>query len=87
MRYDTVPDHEIEHPRDAITNVSSCAICGSYLHLYDHFMPGMMAAVDICWAQAFTKRHAYRRVSRRIAATAGFEAPRGIENALPYPPI
>lgn len=87
VRYDTVPDPEIEHPRDAIINVSSCAICGSYLHLYDHFMPGMMTAVDICWAQALTKRHAYRRVSRRIAATAGFEAPRGIENALPYPPI
>ncbi|SJN14477.1 Threonine dehydrogenase and related Zn-dependent dehydrogenases [Halomonas citrativorans] len=87
MRYDTVPDPEIEHPRDAIINVSSCAICGSYLHLYDHIMPGMMTAVDICWAQALTKRHAYRRVSRRITAAAGFEAPLGIENALPYPPI
>ncbi|MFB9868700.1 zinc-dependent alcohol dehydrogenase [Vreelandella sulfidaeris] len=41
IRYDTVPDPEIEHPRDAIINVSSCAICGSDLHLYDHFMPGM----------------------------------------------
>ncbi|MBP5979719.1 MAG: glutathione-dependent formaldehyde dehydrogenase [Halomonas sp.] len=41
VRYDTVPDPEIEHPRDAIINVSSCAICGSDLHLYDHFIPGM----------------------------------------------
>lgn len=41
VRYDTVPDPEIEHPRDAIVNVSSCAICGSDLHLYDHFIPGM----------------------------------------------
>ncbi|WP_043531511.1 zinc-dependent alcohol dehydrogenase [Litchfieldella xinjiangensis] len=41
IRYDTVPDPEIEHPRDAIINVSSCAICGSDLHLYDHFIPAM----------------------------------------------
>lgn len=41
IRYDTVPDPEIEHPRDAIINVSSCAICGSDLHLYDHFIPSM----------------------------------------------
>lgn len=41
VRYDTVPDPAIEHPRDAIINVSSCAICGSDLHLYDHYMPGM----------------------------------------------
>lgn len=41
VRYDTVPDPEIEHPRDAIINVSSCAICGSDLHLYDHFIPSM----------------------------------------------
>ena len=41
VRYDTVPDPTIEHPRDAIINVSSCAICGSDLHLYDHYMPGM----------------------------------------------
>ncbi|WP_454017393.1 zinc-dependent alcohol dehydrogenase [Azospirillum sp. Marseille-Q6669] len=41
VRYDTVPDPEIEQPRDAIVKVTSCAICGSDLHLYDHFMPGM----------------------------------------------
>ena len=41
VRYDTVPDPQIEHPRDAIINVSSCAICGSDLHLYDHFIPSM----------------------------------------------
>jgi len=37
----TVPDPLIEHPRDAIVKVSSCAICGSDLHLFDGFMPGM----------------------------------------------
>ena len=41
MRYDTVPDPIIEHPRDVIVKVSSCAICGSDLHFYDGFMPGM----------------------------------------------
>jgi threonine dehydrogenase-like Zn-dependent dehydrogenase len=41
IRCETVPDPEIEHPRDAIIKVTSCAICGSDLHLYDGFMPGM----------------------------------------------
>ena len=41
IRCDNVPDPMIEDPRDAIIKVTSCAICGSDLHLYDHFMPGM----------------------------------------------
>jgi len=41
IRCETVPDPEIEEPRDAIVKVTSCAICGSDLHLYDHFMLGM----------------------------------------------
>jgi len=41
VRCETVPDPTIEHPRDAIIKVSSCAICGSDLHLFDGFMPGM----------------------------------------------
>ena len=41
IRCDTVPDPQIEDPRDAIIRVTSCAICGSDLHLYDGFMPGM----------------------------------------------
>ncbi|MES2887883.1 MAG: zinc-dependent alcohol dehydrogenase [Pseudomonadota bacterium] len=41
IRCDTVPDPVIESPRDAIIKVSSCAICGSDLHLFDGFMPGM----------------------------------------------
>ncbi|MEI6002335.1 glutathione-dependent formaldehyde dehydrogenase [Paraburkholderia bengalensis] len=41
IRCDTVPDPIIEHPRDAIVKVTSCAICGSDLHLFDGFMPGM----------------------------------------------
>ena len=43
IRYDTVPDPKIEDARDAIVKVTSCAICGSDLHLFDGFMPGMEA--------------------------------------------
>jgi len=41
IRCDNVPDPRIEHPRDAIVKVTSCAICGSDLHLFDGFVPGM----------------------------------------------
>jgi threonine dehydrogenase-like Zn-dependent dehydrogenase len=41
VRYDTVPDPTIEDDRDAIIKMTSCAICGSDLHLFDGFMPGM----------------------------------------------
>jgi threonine dehydrogenase-like Zn-dependent dehydrogenase len=41
IRYDTVPDPTIEDSRDAIIKVTACAICGSDLHLFDGFMPGM----------------------------------------------
>jgi threonine dehydrogenase-like Zn-dependent dehydrogenase len=36
-----VPDPEILNPRDAIVRVTSTAICGSDLHLYDGFIPAM----------------------------------------------
>ena len=41
VRCDTVPDPAIEDGRDAIVKVTSCAICGSDLHLYDGLMPTM----------------------------------------------
>ena len=41
IRCDEVPDPKIEHPRDAIIRVTTCAICGSDLHLYNGYMPGM----------------------------------------------
>src|SRR5881398_355057 len=43
IRCDRVPDPRIEHPRDAIVKVTTTAICGSDLHLYDGFMPGMQS--------------------------------------------
>ncbi len=41
IRCDTVPDPSIEDPRDVIIKVTSCAICGSDLHLMDGTMPTM----------------------------------------------
>ena len=39
VRVDTVPDPEIEHPTDAIIQVTSSGICGSDLHLYEVLGP------------------------------------------------
>lgn len=38
---DNVPDPRILNPRDAIVRVTTTAICGSDLHLYDGYIPGM----------------------------------------------
>jgi len=43
IRCDTVSDPEIEDPRDAIVKVTSCAICGSDLHLFHNFIPAMLS--------------------------------------------
>jgi threonine dehydrogenase-like Zn-dependent dehydrogenase len=42
IRCDAVTDPEIEQPRDAIVKVTSCAICGSDLHLFHNFIPAML---------------------------------------------
>jgi threonine dehydrogenase-like Zn-dependent dehydrogenase len=42
IRCDTVTDPEIEDDRDAIVKVTSCAICGSDLHLFHNFVPAML---------------------------------------------
>ena len=41
IRCDTVPDPGIEEPTDAIVRITSTAICGSDLHLYDGYVPFM----------------------------------------------
>ena len=41
FRVDTHPDPGIEHPRDAVIRVTTTAICGSDLHMYDGFIPEM----------------------------------------------
>ena len=41
VRVETVPDPKILNPRDAIVKVTTTAICGSDLHLYDGYIPTM----------------------------------------------
>ncbi len=41
VRVQDVPEPEILNPRDAIVKVTSTAICGSDLHLYNGFVPTM----------------------------------------------
>lgn len=41
VRVEHVPDPQILNPRDAIVRITSTAICGSDLHLYDGMIPTM----------------------------------------------
>jgi threonine dehydrogenase-like Zn-dependent dehydrogenase len=41
VRVETVPDPQILNNRDAIIKISSTAICGSDLHLYNGYVPSM----------------------------------------------
>jgi len=41
VRVETVPDPEILNPHDAIVRITLTAICGSDLHIYNGFIPGV----------------------------------------------
>ncbi|RCJ26628.1 glutathione-dependent formaldehyde dehydrogenase [Nostoc sp. ATCC 43529] len=41
MRVETVPDPKILNPRDAIVKITTTAICGSDLHIYNGYVPTM----------------------------------------------
>ena len=41
VRVENVPEPKIINPRDAVVKITSSAICGSDLHLYDGFIPTM----------------------------------------------
>ncbi|GAC1390311.1 MAG: zinc-dependent alcohol dehydrogenase [Ktedonobacteraceae bacterium] len=41
VRVENVPDPKILNPRDAIVKITSTAICGSDLHLFDGYIPSM----------------------------------------------
>ena len=43
VRVESVPDPEIMNSRDAIIKITTTAICGSDLHLYNGFIPTMQA--------------------------------------------
>jgi threonine dehydrogenase-like Zn-dependent dehydrogenase len=45
IRCDTVSDPAIENSRDAVIKVTSCAICGSDLHLFHNLVPAMLPGV------------------------------------------
>jgi threonine dehydrogenase-like Zn-dependent dehydrogenase len=42
VRVETVPDPQILNAHDAIVRITSTAICGSDLHLYDGYIPAML---------------------------------------------
>ena len=39
IRCESVPDPKIEAPTDAVIRITSCAICGSDLHIYNGVIP------------------------------------------------
>ena len=41
VRVETVPDPGILNPHDAIVRITLTAICGSDLHIYNGYIPGM----------------------------------------------
>ncbi len=41
IRVESVPDPRVINPRDAVLKITSTAICGSDLHLYDGYIPSM----------------------------------------------
>jgi threonine dehydrogenase-like Zn-dependent dehydrogenase len=43
VRVENVPDPKITNPRDAIIKITTTAICGSDLHLFDNYIPTMEA--------------------------------------------
>src|SRR5690606_37882137 len=47
VRVDDVPDPTIEQPGDVIIKVTSTAICGSDLHLFDGYLAPFMKSGDI----------------------------------------
>jgi threonine dehydrogenase-like Zn-dependent dehydrogenase len=61
MQVREVPDPQILNKRDAIVKVTSTAICGSDLHLYNGFLPMMEPATS--WATS-----SWARSSRSAAA-------------------
>ena len=80
IRVDTVPDPTIVDPKDAIIRVTSTAICGSDLHLYNGFIPTMRAG-DILghefMARSSRSAGAFGRSGRAAASWSRFRLPAG----------
>ncbi|HEX2117539.1 MAG TPA: alcohol dehydrogenase catalytic domain-containing protein, partial [Acidimicrobiales bacterium] len=43
VRVENVPEPKVLNPRDAVIKVTSTAICGSDLHLFDGYIPTMQS--------------------------------------------
>lgn len=76
IRCDRVPDPGIEHPRDAIVKVTSTAICGSDLHLYEAFIPGMKSGDIAAGPRSRVVQHRARPRRNAGAARKDFTPPR-----------
>ncbi|AMV19239.1 Formaldehyde dismutase [Planctomyces sp. SH-PL14] len=70
VRIDNVPDPQIEDPRDAIIRVTSTAICGSDLHLYDGDMPTMESVSYPHFRELLWRRDGSRKVLRQAGRVA-----------------
>jgi threonine dehydrogenase-like Zn-dependent dehydrogenase len=61
VKVEDVPEPRILNDRDAIVRVTSTAICGSDLHLYNGFVPTMMKATSSAtssWARSWKSERA-----------------------------
>lgn len=66
VRVDAVPDPKIQHPRDAVIQITACAICGSNLHLHG-YQPTMESGDILGGAETiyFSKTDVYDELMRR----------------------
>jgi threonine dehydrogenase-like Zn-dependent dehydrogenase len=67
MRVETVADPTIVNPHDALLKVTSTAICGSDLHLYNGYIPGMRSG-DIMGHEFVGEVMAVGRACERVKA-------------------
>jgi threonine dehydrogenase-like Zn-dependent dehydrogenase len=65
VRMENVPDPAIVNPRDAIVEVTTTCICGSDLHLYDHYIPTLKSG-DVLGHEFMGKVVEVGRGNRRL---------------------
>ncbi len=75
VRVDTVEDPKIEAPRDAIIRVTSTAICGSDLHIYNGFIPQ---------AKPMTLGHEFMGIVEEVGSGVG-NLKKGDRVVVPFP--
>src|SRR5438132_4961979 len=75
VRVENVPDPKIEEPRDAILRVTSTAICGSDLHIYNGLFPQLRRMV---------LGHEFMGVVEEVGAGVGNLRP-GDRVVVPFP--